>query len=511
MTGSHQDVGPSVIELEIQNKQLLTQLTCNFGMKSVIIEFNGKYQNKVIEFYPIDTGKEKWTNTLNSCMETLKKRGIDEEDRITVRRALNQNAEKIATHFAEQQLARMTDGQKAKMERERLKNAPPVELSIKDVLRRHEGNFRVKGMINGLGIVEKMCKAVGFRCGECDGINAKFDYTGSRPRFADEIPRLKLSEVRCICQSEDDKPPFCHEPWDDPVNALKIVLFDTETFNDLESLNVILLDDYTRGVQTGEEVIVTGSLQRVTVRGKTQSYIFVGLNPIDGVENPFEYLNRKESVELSDDDEKAVKEFLKQKKGKELDALVKLVAPSIIGNEHVKKGLLMCLVNSGKDPIWKKRRLHALSIGNPGLAKSYLAHYMTRVAGGNSIFASAADASPKSLIGVIDNDEKILRLGPIPRAHGRVLSLDEIGRMSPQDQGLILTAMQQGMVYYGRYGFNTPLPASTTFWLTCNPAGNSGQLKEKEKLKIHDYEYPIIGPLRDRIDFFFNLSMRILF
>jgi len=109
----------------------------------------------------------------------------------------------------------------------------------------------------------------------------------------------------------------------------------------------------------------------------------------------------------------------------------------------------MCLVNSGKDPIWKKRRLHAISIGNPGLAKSYLAYYMIRLAGGNSIFVSAADASPKSLVGVVDNDEKILRIRPIPRAHGRILSLDEIGRMSPQDQCLILTTMQQGMIYFG--------------------------------------------------------------
>jgi DNA replicative helicase MCM subunit Mcm2 (Cdc46/Mcm family)/predicted transcriptional regulator len=423
-----------------------------------------------------------------------------------LRRSLNLNSQKIVNHFAEQKLARMKAGQRAKMEREEiLKNGPPIELPIKDVLRRHEGILRVRGMINGLGVLEKMRKAVGFRCEGCDNINVKFDYTNSRPRFSDETPRIEVSKMRCErCQSESDQPPFYHEPWDDPVNALKIVLSDTETYNEVVSLNVTLLYDYTRNIQTGEQVIVTGSLQRITSRGQTLPHLFVGLYPIKDVEAAVEYVNKKESVKVNDDDEKAVREFLAKNKGKELDALVKLVAPSIVGYEDVKKGLLLSLASSGKDAVRRKRRLHSLLIGDPGLAKSYLAEYMVRLAGGNSAFASAVDSSPKSLVGVFDNDEKILRLGPIPRSHGSICSIDEIGRMSPQDQGLILTSMQQGVIYFGRYAFNPPLQASTTFVLTCNPAGNSGKLNAiYEKVKVFDHEYPIIGPLRDRIDFFF--------
>jgi len=73
--------------------------------------------------------------------------------------------------------------------------------------------------------------------------------------------------MRCECQSPSEESPFTHEPWDEPVNTSKIVLSDTETYSELESLNVISLDDYTRNIQTGEQVIVTGSLQRITLRG----------------------------------------------------------------------------------------------------------------------------------------------------------------------------------------------------------------------------------------------------
>jgi len=83
----------------------------------------------------------------------------------------------------------------------------------------------------------------------------------------------------------------------------------------------------------------------VTRNNKTQSYLYVGLNTIDGVTNPFEYLNRKESINLTQDDRKKVIDFLIQKKGKELDSLVELLAPSIVGNEHVKKGFLLQLAN----------------------------------------------------------------------------------------------------------------------------------------------------------------------
>jgi hypothetical protein len=71
-------------------------------------------------------------------------------------------------------------------------------------------------MINGLGLLEKMRKAVGFRCGECDNVNVKFDYTNSRPRLWDETPRIDVSKMRCECQSQLEEPPFYHEPWDDP-------------------------------------------------------------------------------------------------------------------------------------------------------------------------------------------------------------------------------------------------------------------------------------------------------
>ena len=160
--------------------------------------------------------------------------------------------------------------------------------------------------------------------------------------------------MKCVCQSSEDVPPFFHEPYAEFANAQRIVLFDTETFSGLESLNVVLLDDYTRDILAGEQVVVTGSVQKVTRGGKTLSYLYVGLNPINGVDKFLEHVDRKESVVLKDGDEKKIRDRIAQNKGKEIESLV---APRIIGEKHLKKDLIMAYINSGKDPVSKRRRL----------------------------------------------------------------------------------------------------------------------------------------------------------
>jgi MoxR-like ATPase len=95
----------------------------------------------------------------------------------------------------------------------------------------------------------------------------------------------------------------------------------------------------------------------------------------------------------------------------------------------------------------------------------------------------------------------VYRLGPVPRAHGSICVIDEVGRMKEDDQGYLLSSMEKGEIPYGRYGYNIKIRASDTFILTSNPSGSSGRFKDA--LKIYDHEYPLIGQIRDRVDFFF--------
>src|SRR5215467_13443251 len=149
---------PSVIELELtdemRNSRLVTMVSCNYGSHSITFGLNHKYENKTIECYNIECGK--WKDTLDRIGNVLETNGVDDNDRVILRRFLNQHNQTIVNHFQEQKRIRQSAAQRAREQRmELLKHSPPVELSIKDVLKMHDGNFRVKGMINGLGVVEK--------------------------------------------------------------------------------------------------------------------------------------------------------------------------------------------------------------------------------------------------------------------------------------------------------------------------------------------------------------------
>jgi replicative DNA helicase Mcm len=482
---------------EIKSAGIVNSFLCSFNSKSVIVQLNHKYVNKIIDLQVI---LEDWKLTNERFDNILKNKRVVDEDRIKLLRLLNHNANRITNHFSEQTLVHMHAGRRAKIERkEKAKATPPVEVIISQALRMHEGNIRVKGMISGSSAkVEKMYTLIGLRCGECDTINELVNYRDSRPRFAYEVPRIDLNKVKCVqgCHS------FKHEPYEEVISALRIELQDTETYNDLERLQIVLLGNCTKNVSIGEQVIITGSIQKVRMRDKLLPYAFAGLEPTNV--NAIEYVNKRESIELTEIEEKEMREFVKKNKGRELDALSELFAPSIIGYKHVKKGLLMCAVNSGKDSVERRLRINALLVGETGLDKTGLLIHSTRLVGLNSRFASAVNSTVRSLIGVVDKDvdtSGILRLGPIPSANGAICAIDEIGRMSYEDQGFLLTALQHGTIYFGRHGFNTTLNASATFILSANPTGSSGEWRDKERINFN--EIPILGPLRDRVDLIF--------
>jgi DNA replicative helicase MCM subunit Mcm2 (Cdc46/Mcm family) len=502
MTDSHQDsnshVGPSVIELELTDeiRQLVTQLTSSFGSKSVIVKLNHKYENKTIEFYPIEPNE--WIDTLDSFEEILKERGVDEEDRIALRRLLNHNSKRIMDHYYQQTLEQMNIGQRKKKERmDRIRNTPPREVSVSQALMMDEGNVLIKGMfVGGSAKVEKMYTKIGFRCGNCYEPNILADYS-ERPRLQSEIPHVftpkYLSKQECkICNSES----IGHELYGELVSALRVELRDEETSNDPPNIDVILFNMRPNDVPWNEPVKIIGSIQQVRVKDKFLPHVFVGLGP-DGT-NPIERVEEIESTEITLDDEKKIQEFHNKNKPRVLDALAELVAPSHIGDKDAKKGVLMCAANTGIGP---KRRINVLFLGETGLAKTDLAKDATRLVPGSK-FSSAMDSTTNSLICVVDGDTGHFRFGPIVTANNAICVVDEVGRMPKEEQGRLLSAMgPDGTVYFGRFGITRELPASAGFILTANPDSISGKFRYPDK--IDPNEFPFLGPFRDRIDLVF--------
>ena len=84
---------------------------------------------------------------------------------------------------------------------------------------------------------------------------------------------------------------------------------------------------------------------------------------------------------------------------------------SVIGNEHVKRGLLFSAVNTSYD-VAKKDRINLLLIGDPWVGKSKLLKRTTKLVP-NSRYESEENSSGKSLTGIIeklDDNTQILGL-----------------------------------------------------------------------------------------------------
>lgn len=352
-------------------------------------------------------------------------------------------------------------------------------VSIPEAIRCNFGRKSVTGMIISISKLYKMISKIEFYCDDCQKLT-EID-------FSPPVSNISNSEKRC------DK---CNRYTKNGLNfqyqnAVTIELQDIDTFNDIDRLSVILFDNDTEGIQVGENVVITGDIQVVNNNNISNKRLTTCLYA-----ESIQYLNREE-ISLTKLDIDAIKRFSQKNYGQVIEKLVKLFDPTIVGYEHVKKGLLMSAVNTSEITS-KKEKIHELLIGDPGLAKSKLVKRATELVP-NSNNVSAQNASGKSLTAIIDRTEEntFLRLGPIPQARGAICGANEIGRMSLEDQGHLLDVMEEGKFTKTTYGFHTKIQSPTTIIATANPANNS---KRKDSNKIDLNEFPVLAPLLDRFD-----------
>ena len=178
---------------------------------------------------------------------------------------------------------------------------------------------------------------------------------------------------------------------------------------------------------------------------------------------------------------------------------------SIVGYDHVKKGILCSAVNTSTR-ISNSEHLDELLIGEPGLAKTKLLKRATELVLGSSM-ESAQNSSGKSITAIIEkaDDNTFLRLGAIPRARGAICGLNEIARMSMEDQAHLLDVMQEREFTINKHGINAKIRAPTTIIGSANPV-NRSTWKDNDKVDLN--EFPILEPIIDRFDLKFVFKKR---
>ena len=232
-------------------------------------------------------------------------------------------------------------------------------------------------------------------------------------------------------------------------------------------------DKDTENVRIGETVLIKGEMHIDNHKDSKKLFPYCYTKSIE--------YDRVDKIALSQLDIDSVERFSSKHRSNIVDELVKMFDPSIIGYEHVKKGLLLCAVNSDSDNvsvygsnILRRERIHALLIGETGLAKSKFLKAVTRLVP-NSRYESGQNSSGKSLTAIVSKEDEnyMLRLGPASLAKNAICAINEFGRTSFEDQSHLLDIMEEGEFTINKHGINATIEATTTLIFSANPINGS--------------------------------------
>lgn len=354
-------------------------------------------------------------------------------------------------------------------------------ITVSEALRKDEGRHTVLGVIISRTDLYNLVTKTRGVCQNCKDVQ---EYEYAKPEAqANE----KLFRTCKACGYEIVKLEHNY------INAVTIWLQDKEPKSELERLPVVLFKKDNENIGTGELVSVVGQIHIVKT-GKSGR-----LAPIVHAEG-IRYENREE-LTLTAKDIGAIKRFALLPncscgKGTLLERLTSLVGLPVVGHKLPKQGLLLAALGSE----YVDDRVASLFAGDPGEAKSKLAREGTKLIP-NSRYVTAQYSTGRSMTAIIDkeNDLYVLKYGPAAMARKAICAINELGKLTYEDQAFLFDILQEGYFNLNKHGFNIPIEAPTTIIATTNQIDASW----RDSDKISDSELPIIKPLRDRFDLVF--------
>jgi replicative DNA helicase Mcm len=177
--------------------------------------------------------------------------------------------------------------------------------------------------------------------------------------------------------------------------------------------------------------------------------------------------------------------------------LIASISPSIRGYEMEKAGLLLQLFGGVPKVLDDGTRLrgdiHILLVGDPGVAKSAMVRYMSRLAP-RGVFASGKSSSAAGLTCAATKDGDwgegrwTLEAGAMVLADNGFLGVDELDKMKDEDRSSMHEGMEQQQIHYNKAGIAATLQTRCSILAAMNPEDGrfDGNRTLVEQLDIPD-------------------------
>lgn len=155
--------------------------------------------------------------------------------------------------------------------------------------------------------------------------------------------------------------------------------------------------------------------------------------------------------------------------------IMKSIAPSIYGYDHIKEAIMYLLfggVSKQLTDITVRGEMNALLIGDPGTAKSQLLQYVAKIAP-RGLYTSGRGTTAAGLTAAVIREKggsMSLEAGALVLADKGIACIDEMDKMRPEDRVAIHEAMEQHTVSVAKGGIVATLNARTALLAAANPA-----------------------------------------
>ncbi|WP_305556781.1 minichromosome maintenance protein MCM [Methanobrevibacter sp. V74] len=388
-----------------------------------------------------------------------------------------------------------------------IKNIDPL---VKDA----EINIRFENLTNVIPLKTLLSKYIGTFV-SADGIVRKTDEI--RPRIETGVFEcrgcMRLHEVEQTSGNRIIEPSLCSECGGRSFRLLQeeSKYIDTQTARmqePLENLSggtepkqmlMVLEDDLVDELNPGDKVRITGTLKtfREERSGKFKNYIYV--NHIEPLEQEFEEL------QLSEEDEEKIIELSKDPHI--YDKIIKSTAPSIRGYRDVKEAIALQLFGGAAKQLEDETKLrgdiHILIVGDPGIGKSQILKYVSRLAP-RSIYTSGKGTTGAGLTAAAVRDELggwSLEAGALVLGDQGNVCVDELDKMRSEDRSALHEALEQQTVSIAKAGIMATLNSRCSVLAAANP-----KFGRFDRYKVLAEQIDLPAPIISRFDLIFVIE-----